>query len=184
MNSNKTRIQSITIIGLFTSIICILGPMSIVIPVSPVPISFTNLAIYFTAIILGSKKGTVSYLIYLAIGFIGLPVFSGFTGGPGKLFGPTGGYLIGFILMAAITGYFADKYPNKRIMSIIGMVIGTIITYGIGTAWLGYIAHMSFEAALFAGVLPYIPGDAIKILIAIMVAPIIKERVIKAGSLK
>ena len=77
-----------------TAVICVLAPFSL--PIGPVPISLTNLAIYFVLYMLGVKRGTISYLVYLLIGLVGVPVFSGFTSGPGKLFGPTGGYLIGY----------------------------------------------------------------------------------------
>ena len=80
-----------TIISLMTAMICILGPITLAIPISPVPISFVTLAIYLAVYILGMKKGAISCLLYLLIGFVGLPVFSAFTGGVGQLLGPTGG---------------------------------------------------------------------------------------------
>ena len=178
------KIITTTVIALFTAITCILGPLSIIIPVSPVPISFTNLAIYFTVIILGWKKGTMSYLVYLLIGFVGIPVFSGFTAGPAKLLGPTGGYLIGFIFLALIAGYFVDRFPGKIPMYVIGMVLGTLVTYALGTGLLAFQANMTFQAALFAGVIPYILGDAIKIAIAVMIGPVIKKQIKRAGYLK
>ena len=97
-----SKTYDITMTALMAAVTCILAPLSI--PIGPVPISFTNLAIYLSLYLLGWKKGTVSYLIYLLMGFVGLPVFSGFTGGPAKLAGPTGGYIIGFIVMAVIAG--------------------------------------------------------------------------------
>lgn len=184
MNLQKSKLTNLTIIGLFAAITCILGPLSIMIPVSPVPISFTNLAIYVTVIILGWKKGTVSYLVYLFIGFAGVPVFSGFTAGPAKLLGPTGGYLIGFIFMALITGFFVEKFYEKKYMYVVGMILGTLVTYLLGTSWLAFQANMSFEAALFAGVIPYILGDAIKIALAMAIGPTIKDRLKKAGFLE
>ena len=106
-------VKSLTLIGLMTAVTCILGPLSIPLPFSPVPISFTNLAIYLSVFVLGMKKGTVSYIVYLLLGMVGLPVFSGFTGGLGKLAGPTGGYLAGFIFLAIIAGFCVDKgYGN------------------------------------------------------------------------
>jgi len=173
----NSKVSNLTIISLFTAITCILGPLSIIIPFSPVPISFTNLAIYFTVILLGWKKGTISYLIYLFVGFAGIPVFSGFTAGPAKLLGPTGGYLIGFIFLALIAGWFVDRFPGKVHLYIVGMVLGTLVTYALGTGWLAYQANLSFQAALFAGVIPYIPGDLIKIGIAAAMGPTIKKRV-------
>ena len=89
-SSNK-KIIMMTTSALMTAIICILGPLSL--PIGPVPVSLTNLAIYLTMYILDWKAGTIAYCLYMLIGLIGLPVFSGFAGGPGKLFGPTGGYI-------------------------------------------------------------------------------------------
>ena len=106
----RSKTYEITITALMTAVTCILAPMSI--PIGPVPISFTNLAIYLSLYLLGWKRGTISYLIYLLIGLVGLPVFSGFTGGPAKLAGPTGGYIIGFIVMAIIAS--AYRYDRRN----------------------------------------------------------------------
>ncbi|HML38308.1 MAG TPA: biotin transporter BioY [Bacillota bacterium] len=179
----KKNTAALTLTGLMTAVICILGPLSVPIPVSPVPISLTNLAVCFIAVILGCKKGTISYLVYLLIGFAGIPVFSNFTGGPGKLLGPTGGYLIGFIFMALIAGFFVDKFPNRVFLHVFGMILGTVVTYLLGTGWLAYQAHMGFRAALFAGVIPYIPGDIVKIAIAAAFGTAVKKRIKKAGYL-
>ncbi|MDE6313233.1 MAG: biotin transporter BioY [Lachnospiraceae bacterium] len=169
------------IIALMTAITCILGPISITIPMSVVPVSLTNLAVYFTVYVLGMKRGTVSYLVYLFLGLVGLPVFSAYTGGPGKLFGPTGGYLIGFIFMALICGFFIEKWQTKLYMHFIGMVLGTVVCYMFGTLWLAVQAHMGFYQALAAGVLPFIIGDLAKIVIALLSGPILSKQLKKAG---
>lgn len=171
-------------IGLMTAILCIMGPMSLVIPISPVPISLTNLAIYIAVILLGMRRGTIVTLVYLFIGFVGVPVFSAFTAGPGKLIGPTGGYLIGFIFLALIAGYAVDRFPGKIGWTALGMAIGTLVLYILGTAWLAYSAGMTFSQALFAGVIPFVLGDAIKIALAIMIGFPVKKRLIQAGMLQ
>ena len=176
---NKISIHSITLIGLMAAVTCIVAPFSI--PIGPVPLSLTSLAIYLTVILLGWKKGTLSYIIYLLIGLAGIPVFSSFTGGIGKLLGPTGGYLIGFIFTAVITGIFVDRFNGKRVMYFLGMILGTLVLYGFGTAWLAYQADMTFQAALFAGVIPFIPGDFAKMIIALLIGPEIRKRIIKSG---
>lgn len=181
--NTKSSTYQIALIGIMAAITCILGPLSIPIPFSPVPISFTNLAIYFTVFILGWKRGTISYFIYLLIGFVGLPVFSGFSGGLGKLVGPTGGYLIGFIFMALIGGFFIERFSGKRFMYIIGLVLATAVAYLLGTAWLAYVANLTFWQALMAGVIPYLLGDGIKIAIAVFVGPMIKTRLFRANLL-
>lgn len=183
LNKSKQgfKVKTIVLIGLMTALTCVLGPLSVPLPFSPVPISLTNLAIYFTIYVVGTKKGTMSYLIYLLIGFIGVPVFSAFTSGPGKLFGATGGYLIGFIFMALISGIFIDKWPSKLYLHFIGMVLGTIVCYLFGTIWLSFQAGMSLKAAALAGVLPFIPGDIVKILLAVLTGPQIRRRLYAAG---
>lgn len=176
---NKSKIYEMTVIGLMAAVICILGPLSI--PIGPVPISFTNLAIYFVIYTLGMKKGTLSYVIYMLLGFAGLPVFSNFSSGAAKLLGPTGGYLIGFMFMALIAGFFIDKYFDKWYMCFIGMVLGTIVCYVFGSFWLAYQAHFPASKAFTVGVIPFIPGDLIKILIASIIGPQIRKRLIKAN---
>ena len=151
--------------------------MALPIPISPVPISLTNLVIFFMAYILGMKLSVASYVLYLLLGTVGLPVFSGFTGGVGKLLGPTGGYLIGFIFLAAIAGFFVEKFPAKIYMHVVGMIIGMAICYIFGTAWLAGQLGMSFVAALGVGVIPYLPGDTAKIIIAIIAGPQIRKAV-------
>lgn len=175
----KFNIYQMTIMGLMAAVICILGPLSI--PVGVVPISFTNLAIYFVLYTLGMKKGTISYIIYMLIGFIGVPVFSNLTGGPSKLLGPTGGYLIGFAFMALVAGFFIDAFFDKWYLCILGMMLGTAICYVFGSVWLSYQAHISARAAFAAGVIPFIPGDLAKILIAAFIGPQIRKRLIKAN---
>lgn len=179
--TGKIKTATLALIGLMAAITCIMGPLSIPLPFNLVPISLTNLAICFTVYILGMKKGTTSYCIYLLIGLAGLPVFSGFTGGVGKLLGPTGGYLIGFIFLALISGFFIDKWGNNMLLCMTGMVLGEIVMYIFGTVWLAYQAHMNFGAALWAGVIPFIPGDLIKMIMAMLLGPQIRNRLRKAG---
>lgn len=171
--------RQLAVVGVMTAATCVLAPFSL--PIGPVPISLTNLAIYFSLYTLGVKFGSLSYLIYLLIGFIGIPVFSGFTSGPGKLLGPTGGYLIGFIPMAVIAGIVIDRFISSRIICLIGMIGGTVVAYAFGTAWLAYQAHMDWKAALMAGVIPFIPGDLMKMILAILAGPQIRKQLIRAG---
>ena len=119
---SKTRITTITItkVALSTAIICILGPLSFSIPISPVPISLGILGIFFAVYVNGWLWGTVSCVLYLLLGFVGVPVFTGFTGGITKLLGPTGGYMIGYIFLSLIAGFFISKFENKIPLHILG----------------------------------------------------------------
>ena len=169
--SKSLRIRTITItrIALSAAIICILGPWSFSIPVSPVPISLGILGIFLAVYVNGWWMGTLSCLIYILIGFAGVPVFVGFTAGVTKLAGPTGGYIIGYIPLALIAGFFVSKFEKKIPLHILGMVLGTLVCYLLGTAWLAVSMKMSFSAALLAGVVPFIPADIVKMAIAVAV---------------
>ena len=163
--NTKIRSSRLTLAGLMTAVLCILGPLSIPLPFSPVPISLTNLAVFFAVYLLKIKGGTV------CLGAVGLPVFSSFSGGLGKLAGPTGGYLIGFIFLALIQGFLMKCFPGKTAAAVAGMALGMAVCYLFGTAWLAFQMGLTFPAALAAGVLPYLPGDGIKIAIAAAAGP-------------
>ena len=169
--------KTMALVAVMTAVTCVLAPLSI--PIGPVPISLTNLAIYFGLYILGVKNETLSYIVYLLIGFVGLPVFSGFTGGAGKLFGPTGGYLIGFIPMALVAGIMIDRFDGKISLSVVGMIIGTAICYAFGTIWFCIQADYKLVPALALCVIPFLPGDAIKIAIAAFFGPQLRRQLRK-----
>lgn len=173
----KMTTAQMTVTALMTAITCILGPMALPIPVSPVPISLTNLVIYFMVYVLGMKLSTISFIVYLLLGTVGLPVFSGFSGGLAKLAGPTGGYLIGFIFLTLIAGFAVEKFPGKIYIHAIGMVIGTAVCYIFGTLWLSSQLGRTFVEGLGIGVIPYLPGDTIKIILALVLGPQIKKAV-------
>lgn len=178
-SSSKLKTQTLVMIGLITAVTSILAPIAIPLPFSPVPISFTNLILMISVYILGWKFATISYILYLLIGLVGLPVFSGFTGGLGKLAGPTGGYLIGFIALTLIAGWFVETFPNQKILSITGMIIGMVIPYLLGTIWLCMQLNVSLWKGLAIGVFPYLLGDGIKIIIAVIIGPTIKGRLLR-----
>lgn len=176
----QIEVRVLVQIGLMTAVTCVVAPFSIPLPFSPVPISLTMLALYLSVYAVGTWKAAVSYLIYLLLGFVGLPVFSGFTAGPGKLFGPTGGYLIAFWFLVLITGFFVDKF-DKRILDIVGMVLGITCAYVLGSLWLSIQTGMSLSAAFMAGTIPFIPADIAKIILAVIIGPQIRKTLKKAN---
>ena len=171
VDNQKIRTKQMVLIALMTAVTCVLGPLSIPLPFSPVPISLTNFAIFLAIFVLGMKSGTISFIIYLLLGAIGVPVFSSFRGGLQVLAGPTGGYLIGFIFLALIMGFALDHFDRKLVPTIIGMIIGMAVCYAFGTVWLAKLLSLSFKEGLMMGVIPYLPGDAAKIIIAAIVGP-------------
>lgn len=175
---HPSKIQTMTMVALMTAVTCVLAPFSI--PIGPVPISFTNLAIYLSLYLLGWKMGTASCLLYILIGMVGMPVFSGFSGGIGKLLGPTGGYIIGFIPMAITGGILIEKFKN-RWFQFGALVIGTAACYLLGTAWFCVVMDSTVGAALGLCVIPFIPADIVKIIMALVLGPVLKRRLKQAG---
>ena len=171
VDNQKIKTKQMVLIALMTAVTCVLGPLSIPLPFSPVPISLTNFAIFLAIFVLGMKNGTISFIIYLLLGAVGVPVFSSFRGGLQVLAGPTGGYLIGFIFLALIMGFALDHFDRKLVPTIIGMIIGMVVCYTFGTVWLAKLLSLSFKEGLMMGVIPYLAGDVAKIIIAAIVGP-------------
>jgi len=160
-------------IALMSAVLCVISPFTIPVPMSPVPLSLATFAVYLAAALLGPKKGVFSVLVYLLLGMIGLPVFSGFSGGIGVLVGPTGGYLTGYVLCALVTGLLMGRGVNN----ILAMVLGTLVCYSLGTLWFMIVmkSTYTFVQALLVCVVPYLIFDAVKILaVAAVAAPIRK----------
>ena len=166
-----------TVAALMTAVMCILGPMALPLPVSPVPISLTNLVLYFMIYILGTKLSLISLGIYLLLGAVGLPVFSGFAGGLGTLAGPTGGYRLVCVFLTIISGFAVARCPGRPVICGAGMILGSAVCYLFGTVWLAGQMSLSFPAALGIGVIPYLPGDAVKIILAVVLGPGIRRAV-------
>lgn len=150
----------------------------IIIPLPPVPITAQTFFLNMAAILLGGPLAALSQFIYLMLGIIGMPVFSGGKAGMGVLFGPTGGYLIGFIFGAFVIGMIARMKKSAGILwFIFAMLTGMVIIYGCGVIQLAFVAKLSFNKALAVGALPFIPGDLIKILLAAIVGSQLKGRI-------
>lgn len=177
------NVKQLALTGLMTAVLCILGPLSLNIPISPVPISLGFLGIYFICSVLGMKLGTLSVVVYILLGLAGLPVFTGFTGGPGKLFGPTGGYIIGYTFMALLCGLGVDKGKGRLMPTLAGMILGSVVGYLFGTVWLARQQSIGFVQALFLGVIPYLPVDIVKLAVGVAVGSRLRRRLLQAGLL-
>lgn len=175
----NSKVREMVTIALLAAVLCIMAPLSL--PIGPVPVSLTNLALYFFVIIVGTRRTSIAFIIYCLLGMAGLPVFSGFSGGLGKLVGPTGGYIIGFLPMVIVMGLYIEKHRRNYVMIIIVMEASTWIPYLLGTAWLAFSAGMTFSEALAAGVIPFIVEDLIKMVLAALVAPQIYTSLKKAN---
>lgn len=165
----KTKDMAIT--ALMAALLCVLAPN--VIPLAPIPLSLATFAVYLAAAVLGAKRGTAAVALYLLIGSVGVPVFSGYSGGFHKLAGPTGGYLVGYLLCAWISGLGAkpgEIAPEKKWLLPAMMALGTVALYALGTAWFMVQSGNALAASLSMCVLPFLPGDAAKIAAATLLA--------------
>jgi biotin transport system substrate-specific component len=142
----------------------------IYVPIGPVPIVLSTLFVILSGLLLGSRWGPTSMALYLLVGAIGIPVFAGGKGGFAHFFGPTGGYLFGYVLSAWITGLISEKSNRLFIRDVIAVVIGSLVIYASGVPWLKMVTQMSWPKALMVGVIPFLIGDAIKASAAVILA--------------
>jgi len=144
----------------------------VVIPIGPIPITGQTFAVLLTGALLGSRLGAMAMIAYLIEGASGLPFFAGGTGGLPHLVGPAGGYLMAFPAAAFITGAFAEyDWDRKFFTAVFAMLIGSLVIIFCGWGWFALSTHTNAIAALRVTVLPFIPGDIIKILLAAAVLP-------------
>jgi biotin transport system substrate-specific component len=140
------------------------------IPVGPVPIVLASLFVLLSGLLLGSRWGLISMGLYLLVGAIGIPVFSGGRGGVAHFLGPTGGYLFGYVLSAWVTGLISERSHKSPTLQIIAIIFGSLAIYVTGVPWLKRVADMSWEKSFMVGVVPFLIGDAVKGAAALVLA--------------
>ena len=172
-------VRNVIVTSLFTALI-IVGSF-IIIPVGVVPITLQTLFVLLAGLLAGRKIALTATSLYLVLGAVGLPVFSGASGGLAHYFGPTGGFLIGLLLMAAISGGASDiamHYQEKAtnitkkglFILILGALVATISVYLIGIPFLKFNLHLTWSKALLSALIPFIPGDLLKIVVVIIIS--------------
>ncbi len=176
MTANDSSTKGLVYAALFGALTA--AGAFIVIPLPPVPITAQTFFLNVAAVLLGARLGALSQFIYVLLGVIGIPVFAGGKAGLGVIFGPTGGYLLGFVLAAFVIGIINHMKKNAGVFwNIFSMLIGMLIIYLAGSLQLSLVATLSFYKALAVGALPFIPGDIIKIVLAAIVSARLKDRV-------
>jgi len=149
------------------------------IPIGPVPIVLQNLFIYLTGLLLGWRWGLATVGVYLLAGALGLPVFAGGLGGVGRIVGPTGGYLIGFLPAVFLIGWISARGKGKAIVDVLAMIAGTAVIYALGVTWLKVLTGMGWEKTLAVGMLPFLIGDALKIAAAVPIAKALRPIILQ-----
>lgn len=178
MEKRSNRTISVVYIGVCVALMAICSWISIP---ATIPFTLQTFAVNLALILLGGKKGTLATLVYLLVGLIGVPVFAGFSGGPGVLFGPTGGYLIGFLAMGLVYWAVTKLLGTKLWTIILSMVIGTLVLYAFGTAWFMVVYGMnngtvSLAEALAWCVIPFIPSGIAKSALAIVIGRVLTTK--------
>lgn len=172
------KTKSLVICAVFSAVLCIFCVMTV--PIGTVPVSMATFAVMLVSVVLGPKLAAVSVVIYILLGSVGLPVYSGFKGGFQILLGPTGGYIWSYIFMSLLIGGVTKKYPHKKILSFAVCLAGTAICYILGTVQFMLVQNTSFISSLAVCVLPFIPFDILKAFFAAFLGSSIKNRLIKA----
>lgn len=171
------KLRFIIVVALLAALICVLAPWTV--PVSPVPITLATFAVYLAGAVGGKKRSALAAAVYVLLGACGVPVFAGFSGGFQALVGPTGGFLIGYIPCAFITGVFADKYGEKKWGMPVGMVLGTVLLYALGVAMFMLQTKSDISKALLACAVPFLLGDALKIVVASVTGYLVRPKLKK-----
>lgn len=169
MKSSARYTRTLTQCALFAALLVVATMIQIP---GPVPFTLQTMAVCITAGLLGTAKGMTALLVYLCMGVMGLPVFSGFTGGIDKLLGVTGGYLMGFIPTVVVIGVGKRLFPNSKPALLLSMVLGVALCYVMGTAWFFFVytargEAITLSAVLSACVFPFLLPEALKIAAAL-----------------
>ena len=184
MTRAKQNIKKSVVCAIFAALICVLSPFAI--PTAGVPITLATLGVYVAALCLPTAQSAAAVALYLAIGAIGAPVFSGFSGGAAHFLSPSGGYLVGYVPCAALTSAIAAprrKRGKSRaadlVVRALAAACGTLVLYALGTAWFVVSQKTSVAAAISVCVLPFLAGDAAKIaaaaLISRAISPVVRR---------
>ncbi len=170
------KTKKLAIVAIFAASLCLIAPFSI--PIGPVPITLATFGVYLIGSFFDTKTSLLIILIYILLGAMGLPVFSNYYGGITRIVGPTGGYIIGYIFCVIIESLLIKLFKNKKWSYPVSMFFGTLFIYLFGTTWFLFQMNETYTIgkALALCVIPFLPGDSIKIVIATMITILCKKR--------
>ena len=164
----KLPVIDLCLCALFAALTAVCAQITI--PVGPVPVSLSLLPVLLCAALLPKSLAALTMLVYLLLGLAGLPVFSNMTGGPGKLFGVTGGYIIGYLPCAFLAAWLTERLGRAWWKQALAMAAGVLVCYAFGTAWFMATKGTGLMASLNLCVFPFLPADAVKIALAVTLA--------------
>jgi biotin transport system substrate-specific component len=170
LTEKNTFLVNITLAVIGSLFVALMAQITIYLPFSPVPITGQTFAVLLIGMSYGSRLGSITILTYLLEGVSGMPFFAGGLAGPSVLVGPSGGYLLGFVVAAWVVGRFVERHTvMKPITTFFIFVVGSVVIYTFGVIWLSI--SLGLHKAIAVGVLPFLPGDLIKALLASLGLP-------------
>ena len=167
-------VADVVLVAVGVALIGLSAQVSIPLPNTPVPLTGQTFAVLLVGAAYGATRGVATLAAYLLIGGLGFAVFAGHSSGWDvlRLSSATGGYLVGMLVASGVVGYLADRgWTRRPLFSLIAMVVGNVVIYAFGLAWLMHAFHLTFSQGWALGVRPFLPGDAIKILLAAGLLP-------------
>lgn len=175
------QVIDMVLCSIFAAVMCIFSMITI--PIGVVSVTLAVFGVMLTTLTLGTKRAVVSIALFILIGAIGLPVFSGFKGGISVLFGPTGGYITSYIFMALTVGLLTKKLPTNKtaafFIKTLACLAGLTVCYILGTAQFMLLQSVSISQAVWLCVIPFIPFDIVKIICAVTISDAIKRTAVK-----
>ncbi len=169
----KEDTRRLVFCALFTALIAVFSQLQL--PVGPVPVSLATLGVMLCGLLLGWRYGVLAVGAYILLGAVGVPVFAGFQGGAGRLLGPTGGYIVGYLFYALLAGLNLPRLQERFWGRCVLLLLGTAVCYGLGTAWFVHISGRTLAESLSLCVVPFLPGDAAKIALAAFLTPRLRK---------
>ncbi len=176
----KFTVKTIVLCAMFAALCCATAPISIPLP-GGVPITLQTAAVFLAALLLGPLYGFVAVLVYVLLGAVGLPVFAGFSGGIGSLVGMSGGFIMSWPFAALLAGFIYFKFGRnkkgvvKYAEMIVAMLLGSVVIYVVGLTQFIFLTKMSIQASLLACMVPFIPGDLLKMVLVAIIVPVLEK---------
>jgi biotin transport system substrate-specific component len=168
----RSLVTDIALVAGFAALTAVAAQISIRLPWTPVPITGQTFAVLAAGTVLGAKRGPLSQLLYVVVGALGAPIYADGAGGWAAATGATGGYLLGFVLAAALVGALSERRQDRQLLtSVPAMLAGSALIYALGVPWLAANLGVSGTKAIELGMAPFLIGDAVKLLAAGALAP-------------